>query len=427
MNLSVFGLGYVGTVTAACLAASGHRVVGVDINPGKVKCLRAGKAPIVESQLAGLVERFVGQGSLRATVDAAEAIAQSELSLICVGTPSARNGSLDTGPLLRVVRELGAELRKKSSPHTVVIRSTMLPGTFRNKIVPTLEKESDKKAGADFHIAINPEFLREGTAVADFQNPEKTVVGTDDAAVAAKVHALYEGLPGARLTVAPEIAELAKYTDNLWHALKIGFANEVGNICKALDIDSHAVMDVFLSDRKLNISPAYLRPGFAFGGSFLPKDARALAYLAKTNDLELPLLQSILPSNQRQIERALDWILSFGKRRISMLGCAFKAGTDDLRERPYVILAERLLGKGCTIRIFDPNVHLSMLTGANRDYIHATIPHIGELLVKSGEEAIAEADIIIVGASLPAYVETVAHKKADQIVLDFAHVPALAA
>jgi GDP-mannose 6-dehydrogenase len=425
MKLSVFGLGYVGTVSAACFAARGHEVVGVDVNPSKVDLIRSGTAPIVEEGLADLIRETSAHGLLRATTSAGEAVADSDLSLICVGTPSARNGNLDTQALARVAAEIGAALAKKGAAHTVVIRSTMLPGTFRSVVIPALENASGLKAGVDFKIAINPEFLREGSAVSDFHNPEKTVVGSDDPATARSVMNLYEGLPGKQLTVAPEIAELAKYVDNVWHALKISFANEVGNICKSHEIDSHAVMDVFLSDRKLNISPAYLKPGFAFGGSCLPKDTRAIAYLARACDLELPLLQAILPSNQRQIERAFDWVLSFGKRRIALLGCAFKAGTDDLRESPYVILAERLLGKGCAIRIFDDNVNLSLLTGANKEYIHATIPHIANLLVESADEAVRDAEIVIVTAASREYIAAAKHLRPDQILLDFAHAPEL--
>jgi GDP-mannose 6-dehydrogenase len=427
MRLSVFGLGYVGSVSAACFAARGHSVIGVDVNAGKVERIQRGEAPIVEKDLAEIVRDTTGRGILRATTNAGEAIADSDVSLICVGTPSARNGSLDTRALARVVREIGAELEKKTARHTVVVRSTMLPGTYRNLVLPELESASGRKAGAEFGIAINPEFLREGSAVADFHNPEKTVVGADDDETSRLVMALYDGLPGQQIHAKPEIAELAKYVDNVWHALKIEFANEVGNICKSLEIDSHAVMDVFLSDRKLNISSAYLKPGFAFGGSCLPKDTRAIAHLARQCDLELPLLQSIMPGNQRQIERAVDWVLSFGKRRVALLGCAFKAGTDDLRESPYVILAERLLGKGCSIRIFDHNVRLSMLTGANREYIHATIPHIANLMVSSADEATEAADLVILTAAIADYVEPATLLRDDQILLDFAHAPQLSA
>jgi len=425
MKLSVFGLGYVGTVSAACFAARGHQVVGVDVNASKVDLIQSGTAPIVEAGLAGIIREATSSGRLRATTDAGDAMADSDASLICVGTPSARNGNLDTQALIRVAREIGTGLKDKSGGHVVVVRSTMLPGIFRSIVVPELEAASNRKAGADFHAVINPEFLREGSAVDDFNNPEKVVVGADDAGAAQLVVDLYEGLPGTRHTVSPEIAEVAKYVDNVWHALKICFANEVGNICKSQNIDSHTVMDVFLSDRKLNISPAYLAPGFAFGGSCLPKDTRAITYLARVLDLELPLLQAILPSNHRQIERALDWVLSFERRRVAFLGCAFKAGTDDLRESPYIILAERLLGKGCTIRIFDDNVRLSMLTGANKKYVHTTIPHIAKLLVGSAEAAVENAEIVILTARSPEYIVAARSLRGDQILLDFANVPEL--
>jgi GDP-mannose 6-dehydrogenase len=425
MKLSVFGLGYVGTVSAACLAARGHQVIGVDTNSTKVELIRSGTPPIVEAALADLVENTASCGSLRATVSAQEAIAASEISLICVGTPSARNGNLDTGALLRVAREIGPEIGRKSEPHTVVVRSTMLPGTFRNVLVPELENTSGKKAGRDFGVALNPEFLREGSAVADFNHPDRTLIGADDSVTANLVAQLYQGLPGPVLMVAPEVAEISKYVDNIWHALKVDFANEIGNVCQSLKIDSHAVMDVFLSGRKLNISSAYLKPGFAFGGSCLPKDTRALSYLARLCDLELPLLRAIGPSNHQQIERGVDWVLSFGRRRIGLLGCAFKAGTDDLRESPYIILAERLLGKGCALRIFDHDVRISMLMGANRDYVQSTIPHIANLLVSSAADAVEEAEIVLLTAKLPEYVTAAAQLHDGQTLLDFAHVPEL--
>lgn len=425
MKLSVFGLGYVGTVSAACLAVRGHDVVGIDTNPVKVDLIRSGVPPIVEQGLAELVERTMASGNLRATVSAQEAIAASDLSFVCVGTPSARNGNLDTSALVRVAREIGAEIARKSEPHMVVVRSTMLPGTFRNIVIPELENASGKKAGRDFHVALNPEFLREGSAVADFNHPDRTLIGADDVQSASIVAQLYQNLPGAVLTVPPEIAEISKYVDNLWHALKVDFANEIGTLCKSLKIDSHAVMDIFLGDRKLNISPSYLKPGFAFGGSCLPKDTRAIGYLARVCDLELPLLKAIGPSNQQQIERAVDWVLSFGRRRIALLGCAFKAGTDDMRESPYIILAERLLGKGCSLRIFDHNVRLSMLMGANRDYVQSVIPHIGNLLVSSAAEAVEDAEIVLLTARLPEYTQAAAQLRENQILLDFAHAQEL--
>jgi GDP-mannose 6-dehydrogenase len=424
MRISIFGLGYVGTVSAACFAARGHQVVGVDVNRSKVDLLASGKAPIVEKDVEQLIAEGVARKSLSATASTADAIAVTDLSIICVGTPSAPNGSIDTSALAAVCTEIGAALARKSTRHTVVIRSTILPGTFRNVVVPALEKSSGRKAGADFAIATNPEFLREGTAVADFRNPPKTVVGADDAATADVVASLYEGLPGAVIKTTPEIAEVVKYVDNPWHALKVAFANEIGNICQAVGVDSHAVMDIFFHDTKLNISPAYLKPGFAFGGSCLPKDLRAITYLGQRLDLKIPVLQSINASNMLQIERALDWILALGKKDIAVLGVSFKAGTDDLRESPFIILIERLIGKGCRIKIFDHNINLSMLTGANRDYIHATIPHIASLMVDNAEAALAGADLVLITANVPEYMSALDRMTEHQHLLDFARVKA---
>ncbi|NWG26601.1 MAG: UDP-glucose/GDP-mannose dehydrogenase family protein [Pseudorhodoplanes sp.] len=424
MHISIFGLGYVGTVSAACFAARGHQVVGVDVNRSKVDLLASGKAPIVEQDVEQLIAENVARKRLSATASTADAIAATDLSIVCVGTPSAPNGSIDTGALAAVCTEIGAALAGKSSRHTVVIRSTILPGTFRNVVVPALEESSGRRAGTDFAVATNPEFLREGTAVADFRNPPKTVVGADDAATADIVASLYEGLPGAVIRTTPEIAEVVKYVDNPWHALKVAFANEIGNICQAVGVDSHAVMDIFFHDTKLNISPAYLKPGFAFGGSCLPKDLRAITYLAQRLDLKIPVLQSINTSNMLQIERALDWILGLGKKDIAVLGVSFKAGTDDLRESPFIILVERLIGKGCRIRIFDHNIKLSMLTGANRDYINATIPHIASLMVDSAEAALADAGLVLITANVPEYVSALDRMTDHQHLLDFARVNA---
>src|SRR5665213_634576 len=425
MKLSVFGLGYVGTVSAACLASRGHVVVGVDVSESKVNLINQGRAPIVEREISEIVRENVGANRLRATQDSHAAINDSDVSIVCVGTPSAANGGLDSRALHQVAQEIGAAIGAKSSRHTVIIRSTMLPGTFRNIILSELESASRKMATKDFGLAINPEFLREGSAVADFRNPDKTVIGSDDNMTIDTVAALYEGLPGTIVRTTPEIAEFAKYVDNIWHALKVTFGNEIGNLCKSLGIDSHDVMDIFMLDRKLNISTAYLKPGFAFGGSCLPKDTRALTYLARTKDLNLPLLQSIMPSNAAQIERAVDMVLAYVKRRIAFLGCSFKAGTDDMRESPFIILAERLIGKGCAIRIFDPNVHMSMVMGANRDYIAATIPHIGNLLVPTAQDALIDADIVVLTAASREYSTAAANLRDDQVLLDFARVSQL--
>ena len=424
MQISVFGLGYVGTVSAACLASRGHHVIGVDVNPAKVALVNDGQAPIVERQVPELVAKTVASGHLLATTDTAAAIERSDLSLICVGTPSAPNGSIDRRMIVNACTEIGHAIRQKNTAHTVVVRSTILPGTFRTMLLPALENASQRKASDGFKAALNPEFIREGTAVDDFFNPPKTVIGSDDADAADLIASLYSGLPGPMIQTTPEVAELIKYVDNPWHALKVAFANEIGNICQAVGVDSHAVMDIFAKDDKLNISKAYLRPGFAFGGSCLPKDVRAICYLGQQLDLDLPVLKAITASNQTQIERAIDWILSFAKKKIAVLGFAFKEGTDDLRESPFVILIERLLGKGCDIRIFDKNIQLSMLTGANRDYINATIPHIASLMVDSAPKAIENAELVLLTSNAPEYVSAIAKMTDQQHLLDFARIDA---
>ncbi len=423
MNISVFGLGYVGTVSAACLAMRGHNVIGVDSNPAKTGLINQRQAPIVEKDVGAIVASACEAGRLRATTNAQEAVAQSDASIVCVGTPALSTGRLDTRAIERVSQEIGSAIAAKSTRHAVIIRSTMLPGTFRGLVLPALESASGKRAGEGFTAAVNPEFLREGSAVADFLQPQKTVIGCDDDETGELVARLYEGIPGEIVRTTPDLAQLSKYVDNSWHALKVSFANEIGNLCKAIGIDSHAAMAMLVLDRKLNISPAYLQPGFAFGGSCLPKDTRALTYFARTLDLNLPLLQSIMTSNAHQIERACDWVLSYGKRRIALLGCSFKSHTDDMRESPFILLTERLLGKGCSIRIFDRNVRLSMLMGANREYVTDVIPHIANLFVDTLEEAVKDAEIVLMTAFSPDYLEASELMEPDQILLDFAFVP----
>ncbi|HEY6578736.1 MAG TPA: nucleotide sugar dehydrogenase [Rhizomicrobium sp.] len=427
MRLSVFGLGYVGTVSAACFAMRGHSVIGVDSNSAKTGLINQRQAPIVEKDVSGIVARAVEAGALWATTDAEDAVARTDASIVCVGTPALSTGRLDTSAIEKVSKEIGAALARKSKHHTVVIRSTMLPGTFRGLVLPALESASGKRVGEGFTAAVNPEFLREGSAVADFLHPEKTVIGCDDAETGDLVGSLYDGLPGEFVRTTPELAQFSKYVDNSWHAVKVSFANEIGNLCKALGIDSHAAMGMMVLDKKLNISPAYLRPGFAFGGSCLPKDTRALDYFARRLDLKLPLLQSIMTSNTQQIERASDWVLSYGKKRIALLGCSFKSETDDMRESPFILLTERLLGKGCSVRIFDKNVRLSMLMGANRAYVTEVIPHIASLFVDSMEEALKDADIVLMTAYSPDYLEAPELMDAGQILLDFAFVPQMRA
>jgi GDP-mannose 6-dehydrogenase len=422
MRISVFGLGYVGCVSAACLAAQGHRVIGVDVNPVKIDLVARGQAPVVEERIGELTAEVVASGALRATTDVAEAVAESDVSLICVGTPSAPNGSLSTMYLERVAEQIGAAIGAKDGRHTVVFRSTMLPGTCLNLLVPILEKASGKTAGVHFGVAVNPEFLREGTSVRDFFEPPKTVIGEFDAASGEVVAALYEGLPGEVFRVPIPVAEMTKYADNAFHAVKIGFANEIGAISHALGLDSHRVMDIFLADTKLNVSPAYLRPGFAFGGSCLPKDLRGLVYAARRADVSVPLLEHVLPSNEEHLRRAFELVAATGKRRIGLFGLSFKPGTDDLRESPLVELAERLLGKGYDLRIYDANVTLSRLMGANRDYIESRLPHLGDLLSSSVDEVMAHAEVCVLGSRDPAVLAALP-STGDRVIIDLVRIP----
>jgi len=421
-RISVFGLGYVGVVTAGCLARDGHDVIGVDTNAAKVDLVNAGKSPIMEQSTAEIVEEAVRRGTLRATVDAEEAIAATEISMICVGTPSQLNGNLDLKYVRRVSEQIGRALRSKSDFHVVVCRSTVLPGSMRSIILPVLEESSGKRAGTGFGLCHNPEFLREGSAVHDFDHPPQVVIGQIDARSGNLVAGLYGRLDAPMVRTSVETAEMVKYVDNVWHALKVCFANEIGNLCKALGLDSHEVMDIFCRDTKLNLSPCYLQPGFAFGGSCLPKDVRALTYQARTLDLDLPVLNSILASNERQIGRALGMITGFGRRKIGVLGLSFKPGTDDLRDSPMVELVERLLGKGYDVLIFDEHVRLVNLTGANRDYILNRIPHIAPLLTEDPRKVLGHGQVIVVGNKTPALQEIVGQVKDGQTVVDLARV-----
>ena len=422
MKIAVFGLGYVGAVSSACLAKAGHSVIGVDPNSTKVELINLGEAPIIEKDVREIIQQTVADGYLRATIDAAPAISESDLSLVCVGTPSASNGSLDLRYVEAVCKEIGTALASKSTYHTVVIRSTILPGTMRDIVVPALEKASKRKAGKDFGLCNNPEFLREGTAVHDYHNPPKTVIGAIDEKSAEILKILYDGLPGSLIVTNIETAEMVKYVDNVWHALKVSFANEIGAICKQLNVDSHSVMDIFCQDKKLNLSPSYLKPGFAFGGSCLPKDLRALTFQSNRLDLNLPVLESILESNRIQIERAIDLITSQEKRRIGILGFSFKAGTDDLRESPIVEVAERLIGKGYELRLYDKNVTMAKLVGANRDYILNHIPHISGLMVDSAEQLLEHAQVLVVGNAACEFAEILAKRKSNTLVIDLVRI-----
>ena len=397
MRISIFGMGYVGAVCAGCLANRGHSVIGVDISDVKVDLINAGKSPIVEPGLEALLRAGVEAGRIRATTNTAEAIHNSELSMICVGTPSKKNGDLDLHFVENVVREIGAVLAVKPERHTVVVRSTVLPGTVKELIVPLLEETSGKRAGRDFGLAVNPEFLRESTAIADYDAPPMTVIGEWDSRSGDQLAEIYAELPAPIIRRPVEVAEMVKYTCNVWHATKVTFANEIGNIAKGLGVDGRQVMDVICQDHKLNLSSYYLRPGYAFGGSCLPKDVRALDFRANQVNAEHPMISSLMRSNEVHVKRAFELVASFGERRVGMLGLSFKAKTDDLRESPLVELAEMLIGKGYELSIFDENVQYARVHGANREYINSKIPHISSLLKPSVDEVIERSDIVVVG------------------------------
>jgi len=420
--VSIFGLGYVGTVSAGCLARQGHEVIGVDPLRAKTDLINNGRSPVIEADIDEIIQTSVREGRLRAVQDTAAAIQQTDLSFVCVGTPSLMNGNLDLRYIRHVCEEIGTALRNKSDRHVVVIRSTVLPGTMRRIVIPLLEETSGKRAGADFSICHNPEFLREGTAVKDFEAPPATVIGEFDRCSGEALAALYQDLDAPLIRTTLETSEMVKYTNNCWHALKIGFANEIGNLAKAVGVDAHEMMGIFCQDRKLNISPAYLKPGFAFGGSCLPKDLRALSYQAKMHDLQVPILSSILPSNEMQVARGLQLIIDKGHRRVGILGFSFKAGTDDLRESPVIEIIERLAGKGFDLRIYDKNVQLASLVGANRDFILNRIPHISKLMVDNVDQVLDHAQTVVIGTNDPDFRSVPERLRAGQVVVDFVRV-----
>lgn len=417
MRVSVFGLGYVGAVSCACLARDGFDVIGVDVNPDKVHLINEGKPPVVEAEIGGLTAEGVSSGRLRATTDARTAVLESDISLVCVGTPSASNGSLSLDAVMRVAEQIGAAVGEKNAGHDVVIRSTVLPGTVRSVVIPALERTSRRTAGDGLDVFFNPEFLREGSSVHDYYHPPYTLIGTMRDG-APRLTELYRKVSTDVFHVSVETAEMVKYVCNTFHALKIAFANEIGTVARELGVDSHAVMDMVCRDTKLNISPKYLRPGFAFGGSCLPKDVRALVYRARQSDAPVPLLEAVLASNRKQIERGIDAVLALKKRKVTMLGLSFKEGTDDLRESPLVTLAEALIGKGVDLRIFDEQVSLARLVGANREYIEHEIPHISSLLVPAIEDAISGAEVIVIGNGSASFRRAAALCHSGQAVVD---------
>jgi len=440
VRISIFGLGYVGSVSAACFASEGHDVTGVDINPDKVARINAGKSPVIEERLPDLIAAGVAAGRLRATEDAREAVRQTDLSFVCVGTPNRPNGSLDLSAVERTCEAIGDALAEKDGPHTVVLRSTMLPGSARSVAIPALEDHSRRGVGEDLRVCVNPEFLREGTSVADFYDPPFVLIGEAAAgegrttagggcatlAGSEAVADLYAGVSAPVFIESLEVAEMVKYVCNAFHALKIAFANEVGSISAALGCDSHRVMDIVCRDTKLNISPRYLRPGFAFGGSCLPKDVRALVHRAHGVDVQAPVLSALLPSNREQIERGLALIMRLGTRtkRVGFLGFSFKAGTDDLRESPMVILIETLLGKGYSVTVHDRNVSLARLVGSNRRYIETEIPHIAALMRATPAEVVEASDVIVVGTADPAFEPVLRSLTDEKVVVDLVRIVA---
>jgi GDP-mannose 6-dehydrogenase len=411
MNISIFGMGYVGIVTGACLAKMDHRVIGVDISDYKISLINEGKSPIIEDDINEIIEETVANGRLSATSDAAYAIAETELAIICVGTPSKPSGELDSQYVEKVCMQIGELIRERKESFLFVIRSTVLPGTVRDKLIPILEDSTGRSVGEGYDIVFHPEFLREGTSIYDFYHPPKIVLGRRNDRVGGLMMDLYQGIESPRHFTSIETAEMVKYSDNLFHALKITFANEIGQLCHKLSIDSHDVMDVFCTDTKLNISARYLRPGFAFGGSCLPKDLRAFLYYARSHDLHLPMLDNVLISNQKQIERVLQMILAAGGQKIGFYGLSFKPGTDDLRESPLVELAERLLGKGKEILIFDEKVKYANLIGGNKSYVGEKLPHLASLLVEEYAE-LKNADVLLLGHPL----------KQEQLDTDFTDI-----
>jgi GDP-mannose 6-dehydrogenase len=422
LKVSVFGLGYVGTVCAACLAQDGHEVIGVDRFGTKVDLINAGQSPIIEANIQELIADAVQANRLCAIQDPIRAIQETDLSFVCVGTPSQINGNLDLSYIRRVCEEIGLALRNKVARHTIVIRSTILPGTMRGVVIPILEEQSGKRAGVEFGVCNNPEFLREGSAVVDFQFPAKTVIGELDHESGATLASLYSKLEAPLIRVDLETAEMVKYIDNAWHALKIGFANEIGNLCKSVAVDANRAMEMFCMDKKLNISSAYLSPGFAFGGSCLPKDLRALAYTAKLRDLELPILSSILRSNDLQVMRGLQVIMAKGHTRVGILGFSFKAGTDDLRESAMIEVIERLAGKGYDVRIYDKNVQIAKLVGANRDFILNRIPHIAAMMVDSIAAVLEHGQTIVIGTKDPDFASVPDRLFDGQMLVDFVRI-----
>jgi GDP-mannose 6-dehydrogenase len=425
MKIAIFGLGYVGSVSAACMAAAGHHITGVDVDPAKLDLIRGGHSPVTEPDLDELLGKGLAAGRISVTSDTAAAVRASDVSLICVGTPSRRNGSLESTYLERVLEEIGAALHDHAAYHVVAVRSTLLPGVLESRLIPLLEQASGRRAGVDVGVCVNPEFLREGSAIRDFQSPPFTIVGATDAKAADTLLSVYGHLDTPVYRLRPDEASMVKYASNAYHALKVAFANEIGALSQQLGIDGREVMRVFCEDRDLNISKRYLMPGFGFGGSCLPKDLRALNYVAKDHDLATPLLGSVIASNDAHITRAVDAVLESGKRRVVLLGLSFKSGSDDLRESPFVTLAEALIGKGLSLRISDPDVAVGRLIGRNRAYIDERLPHVAQLMADDWETIVRDADVVIVAKRVGDPARLAGLLRHDQLVIDLVGLDAL--
>ena len=424
MTIAIFGMGYVGSVSAACLASVGHSVIGVDVDEHKLSMIRQGRSPINEPGLDALLGRMVTNGLLRATNDTVSAVHAADISLICVGTPSRRNGSLESGYLEKVMHAVGTALKGRTEYHVIAVRSTLLPGVLSSRLIPILEEASGRKVGTNLGVCVNPEFLREGSAIKDFENPPYTVIGESDTRAGDALLRVYAHLSAPVHRVAPDEASMVKYASNNFHALKVAFANEIGAICQKLEIDGQQVMRVFCEDRELNISPRYLRPGFGFGGSCLPKDLRAITYVAKDRDVTTPLLNSVLASNDAHIQRVVDVVLEERRKSVLMIGLSFKVGSDDLRESPFVRLAQALIGNGVPLRIYDPDVALRDVFGRNRAYVDEHLPHVGQLVAHRLDDVLAAADVVIVGKKLPD-VAGLPSRLRGQMVIDLVGVPEL--
>jgi len=421
MNISIFGLGYVGCVSLGCLAQNGHHVIGVDVSDSKVNQINNGIATIVETDIDKIIKEQRAAGRIRATQDFADAVMNSDISIVAVGTPSSQYGHLNLDYIFDVATEIAAVIAAKSAFHVIAIRSTVFPGTCE-QFADIIEERTSKKNNIDFAVVDNPEFLREGTAVRDYYNPPITLIGSNCEAATEKMKALYAELPAEIIVTDVKVAEIMKYVNNTYHALKISFANEIGNICSALDIDSFKVMDIFCSDKQLNISPYYFKPGFAYGGSCLPKDLKGLQTLAHDLYVKTPLIDSIDKTNEIQVQRAIKILTRFSGKKIALLGLSFKAGTDDLRNSPLVEIVEILLGKGFDLRVYDKNIQLARLTGKNKEYIESRIPHLARLLTDDLDGLIEDSEVIIAGTKEPQFEKTLAQVEGKTIV-DLVRLP----